>query len=386
MKFVDEARIRVEAGGGGNGCLSFRREKFIERGGPDGGDGGDGGSVFLIGDQALNTLVDYRFKPLYRARKGEGGQGRNCTGAKADDIYLRVPIGTSVYDDDTDEWLGDVEELHRPLLVGRGGSHGLGNTRFKSSTNRAPRKTTPGLPGQARNLRLELKLVADVGLLGLPNAGKSTLISVVSAARPKIADYPFTTLIPNLGVVSLGIDRSFVLADVPGLIEGASAGAGLGIQFLRHLSRTRLLLHLVDIAPVDGADPAKNFMTLRGELANYSSKMAAMEQWLVFTKMDLVKDDSLIPAILHKLNWQGRWFQISAVTQAGTDALCSQVMDYVTQRKAEAERNREVAEDESNTQEQIRHEVHQQAVSFRESRRKIRRHHTNDDVEVHYRA
>lgn len=386
MKFIDEAKIRVEAGDGGNGCLSFRREKFIEKGGPDGGDGGDGGSIFLVGDEALNTLVDYRFRPLYRARKGENGQGRNCTGAKADDTYLRVPIGTSVYDDDTDEWLGDVEVQHSRLLVGQGGSHGLGNTRFKSSTNRAPRKTTPGLTGQARNLRLELKLVADVGLLGLPNAGKSTLISVVSAARPKIADYPFTTLVPNLGVVSLGIDHSFVLADVPGLIEGASQGAGLGIQFLRHLSRTRLLLHLVDIAPVDGTDPAKNFITLRGELANYSSKMAAMEHWLVFTKMDLVKDDSLIPAILDKLNWHGRWFQISAVTQAGTDELCSQVMDYLTERKAEAERDREVAENESNTREQIRHEVHEQAVSSRESRRKIRRNDTNDEVEVHYRA
>ncbi|MEX2489719.1 MAG: GTPase ObgE, partial [Pseudomonadales bacterium] len=255
MKFVDEATVRVEAGKGGDGCLSFRREKFVERGGPNGGDGGDGGSIYLIGDKALNTLVDYRYQPRYRAPKGEHGKGSNRTGAGGEDVYLRVPLGTSVYDDDADLYVGDINEIGDTLLVARGGRHGMGNAHFKSSTNRAPRQTTPGDPGETRNLRLELKLIADVGLLGLPNAGKSTLIRAVSAARPRVADYPFTTLIPNLGVVDAGQHRSFVIADIPGLIEGAADGAGLGVQFLKHLARTRLLLHLVDLLPVDGSDP-----------------------------------------------------------------------------------------------------------------------------------
>ena len=274
MKFVDEASIRVEAGKGGNGCLSFRREKYIAKGGPDGGDGGDGGSIYLVGDADLNTLVDYRFQPRYRAKSGESGKGKDQTGAKGDDIYLRVPLGTSIFDDETGEYLGDVSEEKEEILVAQGGFHGLGNVRFKSSTNRAPRQTKPGSPGELKNLRLELKLLADVGLLGLPNAGKSTLISAVSAARPKIADYPFTTLVPNLGVVTVGDDHSFVIADIPGLIEGAADGAGLGVQFLKHLSRTRLLLHLIDLAPMDGSDPVENFKIIERELAKYSEGIA----------------------------------------------------------------------------------------------------------------
>ena len=270
MKFVDEATIKVEAGRGGNGCLSFRREKYIEKGGPDGGDGGDGGSIYLVADDALNTLVDFRFQPNYRAEKGEHGKGSDRTGAGGKDLHVRVPLGTSVYDDETEAYLGDVSEAGDVLLVARGGKHGLGNVRFKSSTNRAPRQTTPGEPGELRQLRLELKLIADVGLLGMPNAGKSTLISAVSAARPKVADYPFTTLTPNLGVVRLDHEQSFVIADIPGLIEGAADGAGLGVQFLKHLARTRLLLHLVDVAPIDGTDPVENCRKIEAELARYS--------------------------------------------------------------------------------------------------------------------
>jgi GTP-binding protein len=293
MKFVDEASIRVEAGKGGNGCLSFRREKYIAKGGPDGGDGGDGGSIYLVGDADLNTLVDYRFQPRYRAKSGESGKGKDQTGAKGDDIYLRVPLGTSIFDDETGEYLGDVSEEKEEILVAQGGFHGLGNVRFKSSTNRAPRQTKPGSPGELKNLRLELKLLADVGLLGLPNAGKSTLISAVSAARPKIADYPFTTLVPNLGVVTVGDDHSFVIADIPGLIEGAADGAGLGVQFLKHLSRTRLLLHLIDLAPMDGSDPVENFKIIERELAKYSEGIANKERWLVLTKTDLIPKGDL---------------------------------------------------------------------------------------------
>ena len=288
MKFVDEASIKVEAGKGGNGCLSFRREKYIEKGGPNGGDGGDGGSVFLVGDMALNTLVDFRFQPNYRAAGGEDGKGSNRTGASGKNLYIKVPCGTSIFDDETDAWLGDINEAAAELLVAVGGRHGLGNTRFKSSVNRAPRRTTSGEPGQVRNLLLELKLIADVGLLGLPNVGKSTLISLVSASRPKIADYPFTTLIPNLGVVRIDNERSFVMADIPGLVAGAAEGAGLGVQFLKHLSRTRLLLHLVELAPVDGSDPVQNARTLESELARYSEGMAGKPRWLVFTKADLL--------------------------------------------------------------------------------------------------
>jgi len=288
MKFVDEASVSVEAGKGGDGCLSFRREKYIEKGGPDGGDGGDGGSVYLIGHESLNTLVDFRFQPNYRAEKGQPGSGKDKSGAKGEDMYIRVPCGTSVFDETTDIFLGDINDQGETLLVALAGKKGLGNTRFKSSTNRAPRQTTKGEPGESRKLRLELKLIADVGLLGIPNAGKSTLISKVSAARPKIADYPFTTLVPNLGVVRLDDEKSFVMADIPGLIGGAADGAGLGVQFLKHLSRTRLLLHLVDLAPFDESDPVENFHTIERELKRYSEGIANKKRRIVFTKADLL--------------------------------------------------------------------------------------------------
>ncbi len=380
MKFVDEASIKVEAGTGGNGCLSFRREKYIERGGPDGGDGGIGGSVYLVGDAALNTLVDFRFQPNYRAEKGEHGKGSDRTGAKGQDLHIRVPRGTSVYDDESEEYLGDVNEAGQTLLVAAGGRHGLGNTRFKSSTNRAPRQTTPGEDGEKRVLRLELKLIADVGLLGLPNAGKSTLISAVSAATPKIADYPFTTLVPNLGVVRLDHESSFVIADIPGLIEGAADGAGLGVQFLKHLSRTRLLLHLVDIMPVDGSDPVANCRTIEQELAKYSEGIAGKPRWLVFTKTDLLpveEAEALMQACASALAVSG-YFGISSVAASGTDRLMQKVADYL------GELDEEASEDS-----QIRQEVHEfsrQKRLMRKSRRlgDVEDHDDDHDVTVHY--
>ncbi len=378
MKFVDEASIKVEAGRGGNGCLSFRREKYIERGGPDGGDGGDGGSVYLVGDQALNTLVDFRFQPNYRAEKGEHGKGSDRTGAKGSNLEIRVPCGTSIYDDDTDEYLGDVSEAGEMLLVAEGGKHGLGNTRFKSSTNRAPRQTTPGEPGEMRNLRLELKLIADVGLLGLPNAGKSTLISSVSAARPKIADYPFTTLVPNLGVVRLDHEQSFVIADIPGLIEGAADGAGLGVQFLKHLSRTRVLLHLLDVAPVDGADPVENCRVIEQELAKYSEGIADKPRWLVFTKVDLLPEneaDSKMQSIAEALGVDS-WFAISAVAQKGTHELMQAIANAIDEL------------DQAEEEERIRQEVHEYSLRKRQERRMRRLGEADDDddhdVIVHY--
>ncbi len=379
MKFVDEATIKVEAGKGGNGCLSFRREKFIERGGPDGGDGGDGGSVYLIGDEALNTLVDFRFQPNYRAQKGEHGKGSDRTGASGDDLRVRVPCGTSVFDDDTDEYLGDVNEVGDSLLVARGGTHGYGNTRFKSSTNRAPRKTTPGVPGESRSLRLELKLIADVGLLGLPNAGKSTLISRVSAARPKIADYPFTTLVPNLGVVSVDLDNSFVIADIPGLIEGAAEGAGLGMQFLKHLSRTRVLLHLLDIAPVDGSDPVTRCRTIEAELAKYSEGIADKPRWLVFTKLDLMPPDEAEARMQEIADQLGvdDYFGISAVAGTGVDELMQSVAAYLAESQDEED---SVIDDG----EQIRQEVHDFSLRKRRERRNRRSGDDDVDVIVHY--
>jgi len=328
MQFIDEAIIRVEAGKGGNGCLSFRREKYIAKGGPDGGDGGDGGDVLLVADDALNTLVDFRYQPLYRAASGEQGSGRNKTGAGGDSRRVKVPVGTSVIDEDTLESLGDLTEPGQELLVARGGRRGLGNTRFKSSVNRAPRRTTPGAPGEVRQLRLQLKLLADVGLLGLPNAGKSTLISKVSAARPKVADYPFTTLVPSLGVVRIDSDASFVMADIPGLIAGAAEGAGLGVQFLRHLARTRVLLHLVELAPLDGSDPLSNAHLIEDELAAYSAALTERPIWTVLTKAD-VADAALTEATraaFAEAFPERPIFVISAVTGAGLDVLVRAVM------------------------------------------------------------
>ena len=340
MKFVDEVEIRVEAGDGGNGCLSFRKEKFIEYGGPNGGDGGDGGDVYLIADEGLNTLIDYRFERFHRAKRGQNGQPQNCTGKGADDLVLKVPVGTRVVDVDTGELLGDLTHKDQKLLVAKGGWHGLGNLRFKSSTNRTPRQKTDGTPGEIRNLKLELLLLADVGLLGLPNAGKSTLIRSVSAAKPKVADYPFTTLVPNLGVVRLDSQRSFVIADIPGIIEGAADGAGLGTQFLKHLERCRILLHVIDILPADGSDPLENAKTIISELEQHNEKLAGKPRWVVFNKLDLVLEDEaeeIIQRILTGLDWQGESHNISAFSKIGTQELSQKVMTFIEQLPPEEE-------------------------------------------------
>ncbi|OTF41748.1 GTPase ObgE, partial [Pseudomonas aeruginosa] len=323
MKFVDEVSIHVKAGDGGNGLMSFRREKFIEKGGPNGGDGGDGGSIYLEADVNLNTLVDYRYTRRFDAQRGENGGSKDCTGAKGDDLILPVPVGTTVIDANTQEIIGDLTEPGQRLMVAQGGWHGLGNTRFKSSTNRAPRQTTPGKPGEARDLKLELKVLADVGLLGLPNAGKSTFIRAVSAAKPKVADYPFTTLVPNLGVVSVGRYKSFVVADIPGLIEGAAEGAGLGIRFLKHLARTRILLHLVDMAPLDESDPADAAEVIVRELGRFSPALTERERWLVLNKMDQILDpaerEARKQAVIERLGWEGPVYVISALERDGTE-------------------------------------------------------------------
>ena len=332
MKFVDEAEIIVEAGNGGSGCLSFRREKYIEKGGPDGGDGGDGGSVFLVGDSALNTLVDFRFQPRYRAQSGKAGQGSNCTGSRGKDLFIKMPVGTSVIDSNTEELIADLREPGKPVKVAQGGYHGLGNARFKSSTNRAPRKITKGSEGEERTLQLQLRLVADVGLLGMPNAGKSTLVRSVSAARPKVADYPFTTLVPSLGVVSINPERNFVIADIPGLIEGASDGAGLGFRFLRHLSRTSLLLHLVDALPIDQSDPVEEAKKIVIELQKFSPTLANKERWLVINKVDLLSEKKItqLESDLRKeLDWKLPIYKISAINNDGCSSLMQALMEQV---------------------------------------------------------
>lgn len=333
MKFVDEASIKVKAGDGGNGCVSFRREKYVEFGGPDGGDGGDGGSVFVEADTNLNTLSDFRHARFFGAERGENGRGRNCTGKGGDDKVIPMPVGTLIYDADTRELIGDLTEPEQRILVAQGGFHGIGNTRFKSSTNRTPRQQTDGSAGEARELYLELKLLADVGLLGLPNAGKSTLITAVSAARPKVADYPFTTLYPNLGVVNVGPGQSFVIADIPGLIEGAAEGVGLGIQFLKHLSRTRLLLHLVDMVPSNPDEkPAKAVKTLEAELEKYGEQLADKPRWLVCNKSDLLPAEaaeSKMQELIKALDWQGPAYMISAATKQGTEKLMQSIMQFL---------------------------------------------------------
>jgi GTP-binding protein len=333
VKFVDEVTVRVEAGRGGNGCLSFRREKYIPRGGPDGGDGGRGGDVLLVADGSLNTLVDFRYQRHFRAAAGEHGRGSDCTGARGRDLLVRVPVGTVVFEADTGEQIGELVEGGERLLVARGGERGLGNAHFKSSTNRAPRKTTAGKPGESRNLRLELKLLADVGLVGLPNAGKSTFLRAVSAARPKVADYPFTTLYPNLGVVRMGQGRSFVVADIPGLIEGAAEGAGLGIRFLRHLSRTRLLLHLIDVAPAgETRDAAADALAVVRELQKFDDVLARRERWLVINKIDLLaapERAARCKAIVNAMQWRAPVFRISAATGEGCETLCRRIAAYL---------------------------------------------------------
>lgn len=337
MKFVDEADIRVEAGDGGNGCVGFRREKYIPFGGPDGGDGGDGGSVYLVASSNLNTLVDFRYHAVYRAERGQNGSGGNCTGRAGQDCHVQVPTGTQVIDAETGEKLGDLTVEGQTLLVARGGWHGLGNTRFKSSTNRAPRQSTPGKPGERRQLHLELMVIADVGLLGLPNAGKSSLIRAVSAARPKVADYPFTTLHPNLGVVRVDDQRSFVMADIPGLIEGAAEGAGLGFQFLKHLSRTGLLLHVIDVIPPEGEeDPVESARKVIHELEKWGEGLDEKPRWLVLNKIDSLDPEHLdqhCTSIVTALDWDGPVFRISALDGSGLRALLLAVMKFLEEQQ-----------------------------------------------------
>jgi GTP-binding protein len=338
MKFVDEAIIKVQAGDGGNGCISFRREKFIPFGGPDGGDGGSGGSVWLVADEGLNTLVDFRHQRVFKAPRGQNGMGSDMYGKGGDDTVIRVPVGTVVTNVDTDEVIGDLTAHGHRLLVAQGGKGGLGNIHFKSSVNRAPRKSTPGTPGEVRELKLELKLLADVGLLGFPNAGKSTFIRAVSAATPRVADYPFTTLHPNLGVVSLGPEQSFVIADIPGLIEGAAEGAGLGIQFLRHVSRTRLLLHLVDVAPIDGSDVVEQVHAIEHELEKFDAELLQRPRWLVLNKSDALPEDerqAVAEDIVRRLGWTQPWFLVSAIARDNTMNVCQQIQRFFeSQREA----------------------------------------------------
>ncbi|EDP58367.1 Obg family GTPase CgtA [Vibrio sp. AND4] len=346
MKFVDEAVVKVQAGDGGNGVVSFWREKFITKGGPDGGDGGDGGDVYIQADENLNTLIDYRFQRFYEGERGENGRGGNCTGKRGKDIILRVPVGTRAVDIHTNEIVAEVAEHGKKVMIAKGGWHGLGNTRFKSSVNRAPRQRTLGTKGEIREIRLELLLLADVGMLGLPNAGKSTFIRAVSAAKPKVADYPFTTLIPSLGVVSVVPEKSFVVADIPGLIEGAADGAGLGIRFLKHLERCRVLLHMIDIMPVDQSDPVQNALTIIDELEQYSEKLAGKPRWLVFNKTDLMLEEEAnekIQEILDALGWEDEYFKISAINRNGTKDLCYKLADFMENLPREEE---EVAEED----------------------------------------
>jgi GTP-binding protein len=336
MKFVDETTINAIAGDGGNGVIHFRREKFIPRGGPDGGDGGDGGSVYLVGENNINTLADFRHVRTYTAESGKKGGGNQMTGKGGDDLFVPVPVGTLIFDEDTEELIGDITAHRQGIKVCQGGFHGLGNTRYKSSTNRAPRKCTPGTPGERRRLRLELKVLADVGLLGMPNAGKSTFIRAVSAARPKVADYPFTTLYPNLGVVRVGDAQSFVVADIPGLIEGASEGAGLGIQFLKHLARTSLLLHIVDVAPCDGTDPIESATKILTELEHYSAELLHKPRWLVLNKIDLIDDAQLQQVqqhIIEALQWEGPVYTMSALSKTGTRQIVYDIMNALPGRE-----------------------------------------------------
>jgi GTPase len=347
MKFVDEAKLKVQAGNGGRGCVSFRREKFAPFGGPDGGDGGLGGSVWLRAAEGINTLADFRIERTFKAKSGEGGSGNDCTGRGGEDLHIAVPVGTVVGDADTGEQLGDLTAAGQEFKVAQGGKGGWGNARFKSSTNRAPRQFGPGLPGERRTLALELKLIADVGLLGLPNAGKSTLIRSLSSARPKVADYPFTTLYPNLGVVYCGQHRSFLMADIPGLIEGAADGAGLGIRFLKHLQRTRVLLHIVDLLPPDPeADPVRDARAIVSELKKFNRELAGKPRWLVINKRDLLPDaeaEARAADIARRLRYRGPHFLISAATNRGTRELADALMKFLEEQTAAVVEHHEAA-------------------------------------------
>ena len=379
MQFIDEATITVQAGNGGSGCLSFRREKYIERGGPDGGNGGDGGDVYLLGDESLNTLIDFQYQPQYRAKKGENGGGRNKTGAGGESIYIKVPIGTTVVDEDTQEILYDIEKVGEKALVARGGRRGVGNAAFKSSTNRSPRQTTPGEPGEYRSLRLQLKLIADVGLLGRPNAGKSTLISRVSAARPKIADYPFTTLTPSLGIVKVALDSSFVMADIPGLIEGASEGVGLGTRFLRHVARCKVLLHLVDVNPDDASDPVTNISMIEEELARYSSYLIQRPIWIILSKIDQLQADEIENLLERiKISHPGREIEmISSHAGQGIDVLLNKLMPFLS-RLGDKMKDEQFAAAQKDLERKITNDV----LSRSKSERDAKQQRAPDDFDV----
>ncbi|EED35142.1 GTP-binding protein Obg/CgtA [Luminiphilus syltensis NOR5-1B] len=393
MKFVDEATIEVFAGNGGNGCLSFRREKYIPKGGPDGGDGGDGGSVIVCGDQSLNTMIDYRYTRRHRAENGEPGKGRNCTGRKGNDLLLPVPLGTTVIDTETDEVLGDIREHDQRLVVAQGGWHGLGNTRFKSSTNRAPRQTSEGTLGESRSLKFELKVLADVGLLGLPNAGKSSFIRAVSAATPKVADYPFTTLVPNLGVVKVDAHRSFVVADIPGLIAGASEGAGLGIRFLKHLTRNRVLLHIVDMAPFDDTDPAEQALAIVRELEQFSPTLAQRPRWLLLNKKDLLDAEEFAlrkASVLQALDWDGPVYDISAISSQGTDRVSGDLMTMIEARNEQEFNDPDALAAEEAIQERMQSEARERIEMLQKTRSAARKAEIEgaddeSDIEVEYR-
>lgn len=379
MQFIDEATITVQAGNGGGGCLSFRREKYIERGGPDGGNGGDGGDVYLLGDESLNTLIDFQYQPQYRAKKGENGGGRNKTGAGGESIYIKVPIGTTVVDEDTQEILYDIEKVGEKALVARGGRRGVGNAAFKSSTNRSPRQTTPGEPGEYRSLRLQLKLIADVGLLGRPNAGKSTLISRVSAARPKVAEYPFTTLTPSLGIVKVALDSSFVMADIPGLIEGASDGVGLGTRFLRHVARCKVLLHLVDVNPEDASDPVTNISMIEEELARYSSYLIQRPIWIILSKIDQLQADEIENLLERiKISHPGREVEmISSHAGQGIDVLLNKLMPFLS-RLGDKMKDEQYAAAQKDLERKITNDV----LSRSKSERDAKHQRASDDFDV----
>ena len=381
MKFVDEATIRIQAGKGGDGCVSFRREKFIAKGGPNGGDGGDGGSVWAMADENLNTLIEYQYQRQFKAVNGEPGKGREMTGRKGGDIELKVPVGTTIRDVQTDEILADLTQHQQRVLLAQGGFHGLGNTRFKSSVNRTPRQFTKGSLGEEKQLKLELKVLADIGLLGLPNAGKSTLVRAVSAARPKVADYPFTTLIPSLGVVRLDSDRSFVIADIPGLIPGAASGAGLGIRFLKHLVRTRLLLHVVDVAPLNEASPAQQAQQIEAELAQFSPTLMQRPRWLVLNKADVLSAEALAEVkaqIVSALAWQGPVFTISAITGQGTAALMQHCAEHLGREQQRLQDDPEAALAEQQQRQHIDEEARAVIAALAEVRR-AQRQATDDD-------
>ncbi|HAV5449700.1 TPA: Obg family GTPase CgtA [Acinetobacter baumannii] len=376
MRFVDEAVITVEAGDGGNGVASFRREKFVPFGGPDGGDGGRGGSIYIQADDDTSTLVDYRYTRKFRAERGKNGAGSNCTGRGGEDVVLKVPVGTTIVDTDSGDIIGDLVEDGQRVMVASGGEGGLGNTHFKSSTNRAPRKCTTGTKGEFREIRLELKVLADVGLLGMPNAGKSTFIRAVSAAKPKVADYPFTTMVPNLGVVDADRHRSFVMADIPGLIEGAAEGAGLGIRFLKHLARTRILLHIIDVQPIDGSDPAHNAKAIMNELAKFSPTLAKLPIVLVLNKLDQIAEESReewCQHILDELQWTGPVFKTSGLLEEGTKEVVYYLMDQIEQQREREVEDPEYAAEVRAFREQLEAETREQTIAAKEAYRAMRK-------------